>query len=178
MGEGLNKVMLIGNLGQNPELRYTQSGQAVLSLRMATNERYKNRDGEWQDKTEWHTIVVWGKRAEGLRYQARVGEELARRGLDHAAGPWLRFEDRNGVGYAQPDFVVITENEWLVLEAKLTQTSAAFAQLFRLYIPLLSCLHPDSEFAGIQVCRNLRTRDGVVDDLRFARNGATWHWLS
>lgn len=66
MSEGLNKCLLIGNLGQNPELRYTQGGQAVLSLRLATNERFKNRDGEWQDRTEWHTVVVWGKRAEGL----------------------------------------------------------------------------------------------------------------
>ena len=127
----------------------------------------------------------WGKRrrgrgakAAGLRYQARVGEELARRGLDHAAGPWIHFEDRNGRGYAQPDFIVFESERWMVLEAKLTQTPAAFAQLFHLYIPLLSLLHPEREFCGIQVCRNLRNRDGVVDDLTRATNGKTWHWLS
>lgn len=76
MAEGLNKVLLIGNLGQNPEIRYTQSGQAVLSLRMATNERFKNRDGEWQDRTEWHTVVVWGKRAEGLNRVVSKGTHL------------------------------------------------------------------------------------------------------
>lgn len=76
MSEGLNKVMLIGNLGQDPEVRYTQSGQAVLSLRMATNERFKNRDGEWQDRTEWHTVVVWGKRAEGLAKVLGKGSPL------------------------------------------------------------------------------------------------------
>jgi single-strand DNA-binding protein len=73
---GLNKVMLIGNLGQEPELRFTKGGQAVLSLRMATNERYKNRDGEWQDRTEWHTVVVWGKRAEGLNRVVTKGTQL------------------------------------------------------------------------------------------------------
>jgi len=76
MAEGLNKVMLIGNLGQNPELRYTQSNQAVLTLRMATNERFKNRDGEWQDRTEWHSVVVWGKRAEGLSKVVSKGTHL------------------------------------------------------------------------------------------------------
>jgi single-strand DNA-binding protein len=66
----------MGNLGQNPELRYTQSNQAVLSLRMATNERFKNRDGEWQERTEWHTVVVWGKRAEGLNRVVSKGTPL------------------------------------------------------------------------------------------------------
>jgi single-strand DNA-binding protein len=76
MAEGLNKVMLIGNLGQNPELRFTQSGQAVLTMRMATNERFKNRDGEWQDRTEWHNVVVWGKRAEGLNKVVEKGTHM------------------------------------------------------------------------------------------------------
>ncbi len=76
MAEGLNKVMLLGNLGQNPELRYTQSGQPVLNLRLATNERFKNRDGEWQDRTEWHSITVWGKRGEGLNKFLTKGSQL------------------------------------------------------------------------------------------------------
>ena len=76
MAEGVNKVLLIGNLGQQPELRSTQSGQSVLTLRMATNERYKNRDGEWQDRTEWHSVVVWGKRAEGLNKIVGKGTHL------------------------------------------------------------------------------------------------------
>jgi single-strand DNA-binding protein len=76
MAEGLNKVMLIGNLGQQPELRHTGSGQGVLSLRLATNERFKTRDGEWTDRTEWHTVVVWGKRAEGLAKVVDKGTHL------------------------------------------------------------------------------------------------------
>lgn len=64
--EGLNKVMLIGNLGADPELKFTQGGQAVLSLRIATTERYVSKGGEKQEKTEWHSVVIWGNRAEAL----------------------------------------------------------------------------------------------------------------
>ena len=76
MAEGLNKVLLIGNLGQNPELRATQGGQSVLTLRVATNERFKNRDGEWQDRAEWHSVVIWGKRAEGLAKVVSKGTQV------------------------------------------------------------------------------------------------------
>jgi len=72
----MNKTLLIGNLGQEPELRFTKGGQGVLSLRMATNERYKDRDGEWKELTEWHTVVVWGKRAEGLSRVVSKGTQL------------------------------------------------------------------------------------------------------
>lgn len=61
----LNKVMLIGNLGRDPEVRYTGSGQAVASFSLATSERFKNKQsGEWEEKTEWHRVVLWGKQAE------------------------------------------------------------------------------------------------------------------
>ena len=60
MAEGLNRVILIGNLGTDPELKYTQGGQAVLRLRLATSESYANRAGERQQRTEWHTVIVWG----------------------------------------------------------------------------------------------------------------------
>jgi single-strand DNA-binding protein len=76
MAEGLNKVMLIGNLGRDPELRYTQGGQPVLNLRLATNESYQNRDGERQEKTEWHGVIVWGKRGEALSKILSKGSQL------------------------------------------------------------------------------------------------------
>lgn len=66
MSDGLNTVNLIGNLGSDPELRMTQGGQAVLTMRLATSESYLDRDRNRQERTEWHTVVVWGKRAEGL----------------------------------------------------------------------------------------------------------------
>jgi single-strand DNA-binding protein len=63
-GSGVNKVILIGNLGANPELRYTQGGQAVANFRIATNEKWNDKNGQTQERTEWHRVVVWGKLAE------------------------------------------------------------------------------------------------------------------
>ena len=60
----LNKVMLIGSLGKDPEIRYTASGQAVASFSMATSEKFKNKAQEWEERTEWHNITLWGKLAE------------------------------------------------------------------------------------------------------------------
>jgi len=66
MAEGLNRVMLLGNLGEDPELRMTSGGQAILKLRLATTERYKDRSEQWQERTEWHSVTVWGRRGEAL----------------------------------------------------------------------------------------------------------------
>jgi single-strand DNA-binding protein len=60
----INKVILIGNLGADPEVRYTQSGTPVASFRIATSERRKGQDGQFQEQTEWHNIVAWDKLAE------------------------------------------------------------------------------------------------------------------
>lgn len=60
----VNKVILLGNLGRDPELRYTPGGQAVANFTVATNERYTTKDGEKQERTEWHRIVAWGRTGE------------------------------------------------------------------------------------------------------------------
>jgi single-strand DNA-binding protein len=68
----VNKVILIGNLGQDPEVRYTQGGQAVAELRVATNEAWTDKQGQKQERTEWHRVVVWGKSAENCgKYLAK-----------------------------------------------------------------------------------------------------------
>lgn len=72
----LNKVMLIGNLGRDPEVRYTQSGTAVANFTLATNERWTDRDGNRQERTEWHRIVVWGKQAEIASQYLRKGRQI------------------------------------------------------------------------------------------------------
>lgn len=66
MSEGLNKVIVLGNLGADPELRNTQGGQSVCNLRMACTESYVDKDGERQERTEWVRVVIWGKRGEAL----------------------------------------------------------------------------------------------------------------
>ena len=92
MKEGLNRVTLIGNLGQDPELRYTQSGQAVMSMRMATTETFFNRDREKQERTEWHSVVLWGKRAEALSKFISKGQSLCVEGRLQTR----QWEDKDG----------------------------------------------------------------------------------
>ncbi|MFZ5479893.1 MAG: single-stranded DNA-binding protein [Myxococcota bacterium] len=72
----VNKVILIGNLGQDPELRSTPGGQSVASLRLATTERVKDKEGNWLDKTEWHSVVVWGRQAENVHQYCKKGKQL------------------------------------------------------------------------------------------------------
>src|SRR6186997_488023 len=76
MAEGLNRVMLLGNLGQDPELKMTSGGQAVLKLRLATSETYLDRNKVRQERTEWHSVVVWGRRAEALGKFLTKGSRL------------------------------------------------------------------------------------------------------
>lgn len=66
MAEGLNKVMLLGNLAADPELRTTPTGQSVLKLRLGTTDSYVDKNQQRQERTEWHSISVWGKRGEAL----------------------------------------------------------------------------------------------------------------
>jgi single-strand DNA-binding protein len=64
MAGGVNKVILVGNLGVDPEMKYTPSGAGVCEFRLATNESWMDKAGQKQERTEWHRIVVWGKRGE------------------------------------------------------------------------------------------------------------------
>ena len=72
----INKVILIGNLGRDPELRYTQSGQAVANFSLATTDRFSNREGDRQERTEWHRITVWGKTAENCAQYLNKGRSV------------------------------------------------------------------------------------------------------
>jgi single-strand DNA-binding protein len=76
MARGINKVILVGNLGSDPEVRYTQSGTAVANFNIATNESYKNREGELVEKTEWHRIVAWSRLAEICAEYLKKGEKV------------------------------------------------------------------------------------------------------
>jgi single-strand DNA-binding protein len=76
MAKSLNRVMLIGNLGKDPELRYTGSGVAVATFSLATNESWKDQEGALQERTEWHNIVVWRKLAEIAGEYLRKGRKV------------------------------------------------------------------------------------------------------
>ena len=73
---GINKVILIGNLGKDPELRYTPNSQAVATFSLATNRRWKDKEGQQQDQTEWHNIVTWGKQAEICKEYLKKGSSV------------------------------------------------------------------------------------------------------
>jgi single-strand DNA-binding protein len=72
----VNKVILIGNLGRDPEVRYTQGGAAVANFTLATNEVWTDKSGARQERTEWHRIVVWGKQAEIVREHLTKGKQV------------------------------------------------------------------------------------------------------
>jgi single-strand DNA-binding protein len=92
MSQGLNKAILIGNLGADPELKYTQGNQAVLKIRLATSESYQGKDGQRQERTEWHTVTVWGKRAEGLSRVLSKGSRIYAEGCIQSR----QWEDKDG----------------------------------------------------------------------------------
>src|SRR5256885_14493811 len=76
MPKSVNKVILIGNLGKDPEVKYTPSGTAVAKFSLATNERFKDKSGEWQDRTEWHNIVAWQRLAEIIGEYVKKGSKI------------------------------------------------------------------------------------------------------
>ena len=76
MPKSVNKVILVGNVGKDPEVRYSQSGTPVANFSLATNERFKDRNNEWQDRTEWHNIVAWQRLAEIVGEYVAKGSKL------------------------------------------------------------------------------------------------------
>ena len=76
MAKSVNKVILVGNVGKDPEVKYTPSGVPVARLSMATNERFKDRNEQTQDRTEWHSIVAWQRLAEIVGEYVRKGTKL------------------------------------------------------------------------------------------------------
>ncbi|NNF02868.1 MAG: single-stranded DNA-binding protein [Rhodothermales bacterium] len=92
MARGINKAILVGNLGQDPELRYTGSGTAVCNMRIATNESYKDASGEWVERTEWHNVVAWGRLAEICNEYLRKGSQAYFEGSLQTR----QWEDRDG----------------------------------------------------------------------------------
>ncbi len=81
---GLNKIMVIGNVGTDPEMRYTPSGSPVTSFRLATNRRYNTQDGERREETEWFTIVAWSQLAEQVNQYLSKGRRAYVEGRLHS----------------------------------------------------------------------------------------------
>ena len=76
MAKSVNKVILVGNLGKDPEVKVTPNGTTVAKFTLATNERYKDKNGQWQDRTEWHNLVAWQRTAEIVGEYVKKGSKV------------------------------------------------------------------------------------------------------
>jgi single-strand DNA-binding protein len=76
MSKSVNKVILVGHLGKDPEVKFTTGGTPVAKFSLATNERFKDKDGNWQDRTEWHSLVAWQRTAEIIGEYCKKGSQI------------------------------------------------------------------------------------------------------
>ena len=104
----LNKVMIIGNLGRNPEMRYTPNGKAVTSFSVATNRTWVNADGQRREDTEWFNVVAWGNLAEICKQYLSKGQQVYVEGRLQTRG----WEDQDGKKHYRTELVV---NEMIML---------------------------------------------------------------
>jgi len=114
MAKGLNKVLLIGHLGKDPELSYTPSGVAVCKFSVATNESYKGDDGNWVEKTEWHNITAWRKLGEICSQYLKKGSKVYLEGKIQTDS----YEKDGKKNY----FTKIVLNEMVMLDPKVAST--------------------------------------------------------
>ena len=121
MAKGLNKVILIGNLGADPELRYTPGGQPVCDVRLATNEHWKDKQGEKKERTEWHRVVVWGKPAEIIKQYATKGSKIYFEGRLKTRS----WEDKEGVKKYSTEIIA---NDFMFLGGRQAGTTAGANQ--------------------------------------------------
>ena len=101
---GVNKVILVGNLGAEPELRYTPGGAAVANFRIATSEQWTNKDGEKEERTEWHRIVAWGRLGEICGEYLHKGRQVYVEGRLQTRS----WEDRDGNKRYTTEIVALT----------------------------------------------------------------------
>ena len=117
----LNKCMIIGNLGRDPEMRYTPSGQAVTQFTVATNRNYRDQQGEWQSETEWFRVVVWGPQAERTAERLRKGHKVYVEGRIQTR----QWEDQQGQKRSTTELVA---NQVTSLERRDRDEDAPFAE--------------------------------------------------
>lgn len=102
MAGGVNKAILIGNLGRDPELRFTPSGFPVASFSLATNQKWKDKNGQAQERTDWHNIVVFGRQAEICKEYLRKGSLVYLEGRIQNR----TYEDKDGVKKYRSEIIV------------------------------------------------------------------------
>ena len=121
MPRGLNKVQLIGYVGQDPEIKYTGTGTAVANLSIATTESWKDKDGEQQERTEWHRLVAWKKLAEIIQQYVKKGSRIYVEGKLQTRS-W--DDEKSGTKRYMTEIVI---DQMLMLDNKGAQTTAPAA---------------------------------------------------
>lgn len=117
MSRGLNKVLLIGRLGQDPEMRYTPSGKPLTKFRMASDRNWTTADGEKKSETEWFNIVAWGKLAEICNQYLKKGQQVYIEGRLHTR----RWQDDEGTNHST---VEVIAQEMIMLDSRPDETMA------------------------------------------------------
>jgi len=111
MARGLNKVLLIGRLGHDPEMRYTPSGKPLTKFRMASDRSWTTTDGEKKSETEWFNVVAWGKLAEICNQYLKKGKQVYIEGRLHTR----RWQDDKGINHSA---VEINAQEMIMLDSR------------------------------------------------------------
>ena len=115
MARGINKVILIGNLGADPEVRYLPSGNAVANLNVATSEAWKDRQsGEQQERTEWHRVVIFGKLAEIAGQYLRKGSKVYLEGKLQTR----KWQDQQGVDRYSTEVIIDINGQMQMLDSR------------------------------------------------------------
>ena len=116
MSRGLNKVLIIGRLGQDPEMRYTPSGRPLTKFQLAANRSWTTADGEKKTETEWFNIVAWGKLAEICNQYLKKGQQIYIEGRLHTR----RWQDDEGSNHSS---VEIITQEMIMLDGRTAEES-------------------------------------------------------
>lgn len=111
MARSLNKVMIIGNLGGDPEIKYSANGTAMANLKVATSENRKNKEGEWEERTEWHRILLLGRNAENAKDYLHKGSKVYIEGKIETRS----WDDQNGQKHYMTEIIA---NDMLFLDPK------------------------------------------------------------
>jgi single-strand DNA-binding protein len=109
MAASVNKVILIGNLGRDPETRFTNSGSSVTNFSIATKESYQDKSGTRQDRTDWHNIIVWGKQGETCAQYLKKGSAAYIEGRIS----YREYEAKDGSGKRKVTEIVATRVQFL-----------------------------------------------------------------
>ena len=118
MGRGLNKVMIIGNLGRDPEMRYTPSGKPVTSFSIASSRSWISSDGERREETEWFNVVAWGNLAEICNQHLNKGQQVYIEGRLQTRS----WEDDNGQRHFRTEVVA---NEMIILGSRVRYNNSS-----------------------------------------------------